>query len=96
MIGKKAKITKKDGKIGRGRKKLDLDNSVLFDAFCEKVIENRCRLKLYVDQDSGALKAITDSKAYPYELGTQIKELEIINRYINRGDKESNNMRDLF
>lgn len=49
VIGKKAKLTRKEGKIGRGRKKLDLDNSVLFDAFCEKVQEDRCRLKLYVD-----------------------------------------------
>jgi hypothetical protein len=33
VVGKKAKNHKKQGKIGRGRKKLDLDNSVLFDAF---------------------------------------------------------------
>lgn len=33
VVGKKAKNLKKQGKIGRGRKKLDLDNSVLFDAF---------------------------------------------------------------
>ena len=70
MIGKKAKLTKKEGKIGRGRKKLDLDNSVLFDAFSEKVPGDRCRLKLYVEQDSGELKAITEPKAYPYDLGT--------------------------
>lgn len=96
VVGKNAKHVKKEGKIGRGRKKLDVDNSVLFDAFSEKNNEERCPLKLYIDQDTASMKAFSSKEKYPYKLGTQIKELEIINRFINKGDEESNNMRDLF
>lgn len=93
--GKKAKLPKKESKIGRGRKRLDLDNSVLFDAFGEQRSE-KCSLKLYVDQETSEMKVFQDKIQYPYELGTQIKELEIINKNIHKGDEEFNNMRDLF
>jgi len=42
------------------------------------------------------MKLFKEKSIYPYELGTQIKELEIINKDIHKGDEESNNMRDLF
>ena len=95
-MGKKAKLPKKESKIGRGRKRLDLDNSVLFDAFGEQQNKDRCKIKLYVDQETSKMKLFNENSNYPYQLGTQIKELEIINKDIHKGDEESNNMRDLF
>jgi hypothetical protein len=70
VMGKKAKLPKKESKIGRGRKRLDLDNSVLFDAFSEKQHYDRCKLKLYVDQETLEMKLFKDKLEYPYQLGT--------------------------
>lgn len=58
--GRKAKMRDlpREGKLGRGRKKLDMKSSILLDAFAE--LTPGCPLKLFVDQDSGSLKTFTD------------------------------------
>lgn len=83
-------------KLGRGRKRLELDKSVLLDAFCEQQTTQRCSMKLYVDQKLSQMRVFKDKIDYPYSLGNQMKELEIINKDIHKGDEESNNIRELF
>ena len=80
----------------RGRKKLNTDNSLLFDAFCEHTAFKFSKLKMYFNQDSGTMKIFTDKSQYPYKIGKHIKEFEIINNDITKGIEEGNNSRQLF
>lgn len=81
----------------RGRKKLTIDNSLLFDAFGEVHAAKFSKLKLFYDQDNGnKLKIFTEKIKYPYKLGHQVKEFEIVTNDITKGIEEGNNSRDLF
>jgi hypothetical protein len=44
----------------RGRKKLNTDNSLLFDAFCEQTANKFSNLKLYFNHEAGTLKLFSD------------------------------------
>jgi hypothetical protein len=83
----------------RGRKMLDIDTAVLFDAFGDldpAAASKSSKLRLYVDQKSDKLKLFTEKEKYPYDLGFQTKELDIIFNDITKGDEDGNNSRDLF
>ena len=73
----------------RGRKKLTIDNSLLFDAFGEVHAAKFSKLKLFYDQDNGnKLKIFTEKIKYPYKLGHQVKEFEIVTNDITKGIEE--------
>jgi hypothetical protein len=84
------------GNIKRGRKRLETDNALLFDAFGDMESGAFSKLRLYVDQESEKVKLFASKDKYPYELGLQTKELEIIFNDISKGDEDGNNSRDLF
>ena len=80
----------------RGRKKLNIDNSFLFDAFSEQTASKSSNVKLYFNHEAGALKLFSDKSQYPYKIGKHMKEFEIINNDITKGTEEPNNSRHLF
>lgn len=91
-------MQKKSGILKRGRKKLEIDNSLLFDAFGDMESKKYSKLRFYVDQenDDHKMKIFTKKEEYPYKLGLQVKELDIIFNDISKGDEDGNNSRDLF
>lgn len=98
MQAKGLQTQKKAVTLKRGRKKLEIDNSLLFDAFGEMESKKYSPLKLFVDQETSdnKLKMFTAQEDYPYKLGLQVKELDIIFNDISKGDEDGNNSRDLF
>ena len=53
------------------------------------------KLRLYVDLDTNKLR-VSDVSRYPYALGLQAKEVDIVHNDITKGDEQGNNSRDLF
>ena len=81
----------------RGRKNLMTDSKLLLDAFQEVTANKFSKLKIYYDRENeGKLKAFTEKEKYPYKLGYQAKEYEIVNIDITKGIELGNNSRDLF
>jgi hypothetical protein len=60
----------KQGQFKRGRKNLEIDSQILFDAFNE-LNDKSSKLSLYVDTSKGdnELRAFSKKDEYPYELG---------------------------
>ena len=83
--------------LKRGRKMLDVDKSLLFDAFglLEPNHSQFTKLRLFVDLDTNKLR-VSDVGRYPYALGLQAKEVDIVHNDITKGDEQGNNSRDLF